>query len=57
MPMQVILDKITELVEHRLMLCANQPTQTRAARSVRGYQEFTLCGIITRDILSQFESH
>ena len=53
---QVILDKITELVEHSLTLRAKQPTQVRAARSVRGYQEFKLCGIITRDILSQFES-
>ena len=53
---QVILDKITELVEHSLTLHANQPTQIRAARSVRGYREFKLCGIITRDILSQFNS-
>ena len=54
---QVILDKITELVEHSSVLCAKQPTQIQVARSVRGYQEFKLCGIITRDILSQFESH
>ena len=54
---QVILDKITELVEHSLTLHANQPTQIRAARSVRGYREFKFCGIITRDILSQFKSH
>ena len=53
---QVILDKITELVEHSLTLRAKQPTQVRAARSVRGYRNFKLCGIITRDILSQFES-
>ena len=53
---QVILDKITELVEHSLVLRAEQPTQIRAARSVRGYREFKLCGIITRDIVSQFKS-
>ena len=53
---QVILDKITELVEHSLTLRAKQPTQVRAARSVRGYCEFKFCGIITQDILSQFES-
>ena len=53
---QVVLDKITELVEHSLTLRAKLPTQVRAARSVRGSQEFKLCGIITRDILSQFES-
>ena len=53
---QVILDKITELVEHSLVLRAKQPTQIRVARSVRGYREFKLCGIITRDILSQFKS-
>ena len=44
---QVILDKITELVEHSLVLRAEQPTQIRIARSVRGYQEFKSCGIIT----------
>ena len=54
---QVVLNKITELVEHSLLLRAKQPTQIRAARSVRGYREFKLCGIITRDILSKFESH
>ena len=53
---QVILDKITELVEHSLVLHANQPTQIHAARSIRGCDEFKLCGIITRDILSQFKS-
>ena len=53
---QVILDKITELVEHSLVLRAEQPTQIRVARSVRGYQEFKSCGIITREILSQFKS-
>ena len=53
---QIILDKITELVEHSLLLRARQPTNIRAARSIRGYQDFKLCGIITRDILSQFKS-
>ena len=53
---QVILDKITELVEHSLTLRAKQPTQIQAARSVRGSREFKLCGVITQDILSQFES-
>ena len=53
---QVILDKITELVEHSLILRENQPTRVQAARSVRGYCEFKYCGIITRDILSQFKS-
>ena len=53
---QVILDKITELVEHSLTLRAKLPTQVQAARSIRGSREFKLCGIITRDILSQFES-
>ena len=53
---QVILDKITELVEHSLMLRANQPTQVQAARTIRGRDEFKLCGIITRDILLQFKS-
>ena len=45
--------KITEFVEHSLLLRARQPTDIRAARSIRGYQDFKLCGIITRDILSQ----
>ena len=53
---QVILNKITELVEHSLILRENQPTQVQAARTVRGYHELKFCGIITRDILSQFKS-
>jgi hypothetical protein len=53
---QVILDKITELVEHSLTLRAKQPTQVQAARSVRSCEELEFCGIITRDILSQFKS-
>ena len=53
---QIILDKITELVEHSLILRGNQPTQIQAARTVRGYRELKFCGIITRDILSQFKS-
>ena len=53
---QVILDKITELVEHSLTLRAELPTQIQATRSVRGCQELELCGIITQDILSQFKS-
>ena len=53
---QVILDKITELVEHSLTLRAKQPTQVQAARSVRGSREFKLCSIITQDILLQFKS-
>ena len=52
---QVILDKITELVEHSLILRENQPTLVQAARTVRGYHELKFCGIITRDILSQFK--
>ena len=53
---QVVLDKITELVEHSLTLRAKLPTQVQAARSVRGCKELEFCGIITRDILSQFKS-
>ena len=53
---QVILDKITELVEHSIILRENQATQAPAVRSVRGFQEFKYCGIITLDILSQFRS-
>ena len=53
---QVILDKITELVEHSLTLRAELPTQIQATRSVRGCQELELCGIITQGILSQFKS-
>ena len=53
---QVILDKITELVEHSLILRENQPTQIQSTRSVRGYYELKFCGIITRDILLQFKS-
>ena len=47
---QVILDKITELVEYSLRLRANQPTKFQVIRAVRGCDEFKLCGIITQDI-------
>ena len=50
---QVLLDKITELVEHSLML---HSTQSPAAGSVGGLQKFKSCGIITLEILSQFKS-
>ena len=49
---QVLLDKITELVEHSLML---HSTQSPAAGSVGGLQKFKSCGI-TLEILSQFKS-
>lgn len=53
---QVILDKITELVEHSLVMHANQPAEVQVTGSVRGYDEFKFFGFITRDILSQFKS-
>ena len=53
---QVILDKITELVEHSLVLRSDQPSDVQVAQSVRGHCDFKFCGIITRDILSQFQS-
>ena len=53
---QVLLDKITELVEHSLMLQSKQCSQSPALKSVEELQKFKSCGIVTKDILSRFRS-
>ena len=47
---QVLLDKITELVEHSLSEC--RPLSI----SLGEYEKFKKCGIITQNILSEFKS-
>ena len=50
---QVLLDKITELVEYSIKLRAEPSSQ---AIAVGGVEKFKTCGIVTTEILSQFSS-
>ena len=50
---QVLLDKITELVEYSIELRAKPRSQAVAAGSL---EKFKTCGIVTTEILSQFTS-
>ena len=50
---QVLLDKITELVEYSIELRAKPSSQAVAAGSL---EKFKTCGIVTTEILSQFTS-
>ena len=50
---QVLLDKITELVEYSIELRAKPSSQGVAAGSL---EKFKTCGIVTTEILSQFTS-
>ena len=50
---QFLLDKITELVKHNLMLHSEQ---CQEAGSLGDFEKFKSCGIITRNILSNFRS-
>ena len=50
---QVLLDKITELVEYSIKLRAEPSSQ---AIAVGGVEKFKTCGIVTAEILSQFSS-
>ena len=50
---QVLLDKITELVEYSIELRAKPSAQILAVGSI---EKFKICGIVTTEILSQFSS-
>ena len=50
---QVLLNKITELVEYSIKLQAEPSSQ---AIAVGGVEKFKTCGIVTTEILSQFSS-
>ena len=50
---QVLLDKITELVEYSIKLRVEPSSQ---AIAVGGVEKFKTCGIVTTEILSQFSS-
>ena len=50
---QVLLDKITELVEYSIKLRAEPSSQ---AIAIGGVEKFKTCGIVTTEILSQFSS-
>jgi hypothetical protein len=51
---QVLLDKITELVEYSIELRAEEPSSQAVA--VGGVEKFKTCGIVTTEILSKFSS-
>ena len=53
---QIILYKINELVEHKLMLQSNQFSVSPVIKNVEEQQKFKSCGIITEEILSRFQS-
>ena len=53
---QVLLDKITELVEHSLLVQSESRLPNCKAGSVGSFEKFR-CGIITKEVLSRFKSH
>ena len=53
---QVLLDKITELVEHSLLIQSGSCPPDSIPFSQGEYEKFKFCGIITREILSRFKS-
>lgn len=53
---QVLLDKITELVEHSLLVQSESSLPDCKAGSVGSFKKFK-CGIITKEVLSHFKSH
>ena len=54
---QVLLDKITELVEHSLLIQSESCPPESEAGSVSSFEKFKSRGIITKEILSRFKSH
>ena len=54
---QVLLDKITQLVEHSLLVQSGSYLPSTEARTVGSFEKFKSCGIITKEILSRFKSH
>ena len=53
---QVLLDKITELVEHSLLIQSGSCPPDSTPLSQGEYEKLKCCGIITREILSRFKS-
>ena len=53
---QVLLDKITELVEHSLLVQSESSHPDSQAGSVGSFEKFKH-GIVTKEILSHFKSH
>jgi hypothetical protein len=54
---QTILDKITELVEFSLCMHSKSVHELSISIDIREFQEFKAYGIVTLDLLSQFDSH
>ena len=53
---QVLLDKITELVEHSLSIQPESCLTYSEGVSVGSFEKFKSCGIVTKEILSRFKS-
>ena len=53
---QVLLDKITELVEHSLLIQSGSCPPDSTPLSQGEYEKLMFCGIITEEILSHFKS-
>ena len=53
---QVLLNKITELVEHSLLIQSGSCPPGSTPLSQGEYEKLRFCGIITREILSRFKS-
>ena len=53
---QVLLDKITELVEHSLLIQSGSCPPDSTPLSQGEYEKLKFCGIITKEILSHFKS-
>ena len=53
---QVLLDKITELVEHSLLIQSGSCPPDSTPLSQGEYEKLKCCGIITQEILSRFKS-
>ena len=54
---QTILDKITELVEFSLSMQSKPVHELSVSMDIKEFQEFKAYGIVTLDLLSQFNSH
>ena len=54
---QVILDKITELVEFSISLTSKTSLELTITMDMDEFEEFKAYGIVTRALLSQFSSH
>ena len=53
---QVLLEKVTELVEHNLLILSDSYLPSSEAGTVGSFEKFK-CGIITKEILFRFKSH